>query len=265
MTKALCTFPGPNGDILWSLPTAKALADMYGESVDFGVMPYYENLLPLIANQPYISKAFVVKDWIRLHSNYGDQPWAAPKEIEEGYEHVHHLGYRGHPGLGGGKRLPLIDFTADQQGVKLRDPLPFLLAPRTQKDPYVAVGFNPQYPDEKTAFLNKVKSEIDIPMVDTTVIPWLEASQVISDATCFVGCRSSNFVISHGVGQKFMFIFDPHPARAAQGFLGDVFGCPYAYDINAPLMVPPEVSGSYCASKIKEWIEERKQENAKTT
>lgn len=139
MSRYLCTFSGKYGDILWSLATAKYIAEKtVGERVDFAVMPYYQNLLPLLVEQSYIDRAFIVEDWLRTHSNHGDQPWQPPEWVEKKgcfqhgtlpcgddnfpaswqgpYEKAWHLGYRGHPGISA-PSMPLIDFVAYQQGI----------------------------------------------------------------------------------------------------------------------------------------------------
>jgi hypothetical protein len=158
MSKTLCTFSGKNGDILWSLPTAKKIAALVaGGKVDFAVMPYYENLLPLLEAQEYIDKAFVIKDWLRTHSNHGDQPWQPPQKEVDGefeilrfinnedgtegqiahhevmhYQQVYHLTYKAHPGISA-PSMPLIDFIAFQQGIQLTDRDPFITVPDDQE------------------------------------------------------------------------------------------------------------------------------------
>ena len=140
MSKYLCTFSGKYGDILWSLATAKRLAErIVNSKVDFAVMPYYEPILPMLASQSYIDHAFVIKDWVRTHSNHGDQPWQPPQVVTADgktevkaqvrhetedlvgdtintYDRVWHLTYKGHPGITAAS-MPLIDFIAYQQGV----------------------------------------------------------------------------------------------------------------------------------------------------
>lgn len=264
MSKVLCTFSGPNGDILWSLPTAKAIASLGEGKVDFAMMPDYEKLIPLIEAQPYIDKAFVVPDWSRWHSNHGDQPWQPPKHIEEAYERSYHLTYRSHPGLGG-VRLPLIDFTANQQGIKLKDPLPFLTVPQVVDHDefieFVAVAFNAQYVEVKAQFLKALEDKMpDVVFVDVTKLPWVKTANIIKNAIAFVGCRSSNYVIANGVGQKNIFTFEPHPSRNMYGHLGDIFGCPYSREVSAPTNMPIHAQVDMAAQHIEEWALQSKGE-----
>lgn len=198
MSKYLCTFSGKYGDILWSLPTAKYIAEkIVGAPVDFAVMPYYQNLLPLLVEQNYIDRAFVVDDWLRTHSNHGDQPWQPPQWVEEGgpygydkeqhaikvgervpYEKFWHLGYRGHPGISA-PSMPLIDFVAYQQGISFNGwpVVPFLdvsdsveeeagkiqfgltsMMDVIKEKRLVAYSFNEQYEEPKKQFFETLWS-----------------------------------------------------------------------------------------------------------
>lgn len=267
MSKVLCTFSGPFGDILWSMPTVRAISQMLGEKVDFACMPYYKSLLPLIQIQPYVDKAFSIESWVREHSNHGDQPWNPPANTVKQYDRCFHLTYQGHPGLTA-KRLPLIDFTADQQGLKLKDPLPFLSTPdyeANHKDKRIAYAFNDQYSDVKARFRSAIKSCGDeFVFTDVRELDWVAAATVIKHSLAFVGCRSSNNVIAHGVGQKNIFIYEPHPSRNASGHLGDIFGCPYGREVSAPWLAPPEICGQVCLSWLRQWKSEKETEKYAT-
>lgn len=253
--KYLATFSGKYGDILWSLATVKELSYLKRQPIDFCCMPQYENLLPLLQSQPYIHNAFVNKEWIIYHSCYGDQPWQPQNHaaLAREYDQVWHLTYQGHPGIGA-KRLPLIDFVADQQGMILHEPvIPFLFVPplATVEDvKYVAYAFNEQYAAEKSRFLDSLQKAVDIKFVDCNKLSWLDALAAIKTAVCFVGCRSANWVMAHGVGQKHIFLYEPHPARHPAGHLGDVFGNPHGHETAAPMFMPPEVAAQMAASLI---------------
>jgi hypothetical protein len=53
----LVTMPGKYGDILWSLPTARAIANATSAPVDVMVAKPYLSLVPLLQQQPYIRVA----------------------------------------------------------------------------------------------------------------------------------------------------------------------------------------------------------------
>jgi hypothetical protein len=254
MENVLCTFSGPNGDILWSLPTVRAISQMVGTKVDFAMMPYYDSLITLIEHQPYVRKAFTVPDWIRWHSNFGDQPWHPPKTVEQGYDRCFHLTYQSHPALGD-QRYYLIDFTAHQQGIKLKDPLPFLSVGQVCPDkPTVAYAFNTQYAELKLQFLEHLKAKLpEYRFENVAELPWLQAAAWIKWSVCFVGCRSSNYVLAHGVGQPHIFVYEPHPSRHASGNFGDIFGCPYGMEVMGPFALPPDVQADFAASTVKTW------------
>lgn len=287
MSKFLATFPGKFGDILWSLATVKRLSEVTSTKMDFEIMPQYHSLLPLLQAQPYIDKASVVQDWTLMHSNYGDQPWNPPQHTgfcitpgqggyrcKVGHEMCWHLGYRSHPGrMMGGQELQLIDYIAWQQGIMLTgNPLPFLFVPPPylgDKMPknYIAIAFNEQYDGLKKQFATTLHTMLNVnppgvEFIDVTQKSWLVAAGLIQHAIGFVGCRSANYVIAHAVGQKNMFIYEPHPARNREGHLGFVFGCTYGNEIDAPFTMPPHAAAAMAADAIKTWIKERVHENA---
>lgn len=272
MSKVLCTFPGKFGDVLWSLPTVKAIADfMAQEKVDFGIMPAYRSLLPLLGMQKYIDKAFVIEDWECTGSPFGDQPWL-PQHVPQGYDRVFHLGMRGHPGIHCAP-LPLIDFIAEQQGMRLVNPIPFIDVPagffRAGKDEpeidcHIAYAFSAGAAEAKAKFLDLVIGEAgnNIAWIDVTKEDWVSAAMLIKFAACFVGSRSSNNVIAHGVGQKNIFIYEPESSRHASGPFGMVFGCPYDEEITAPVNATPEQAVELAIKTIRIW-QEQKQEVVK--
>lgn len=269
MTKALCTFPGKFGDILWSLPTVRVVADiMAQEKVDFGIMPAYRSLLPLLNTQPYIDKAFVIEDWICEGSPFGDQPWL-PQHVPTGYDRVFHLGMRGHPGIHCAP-LPLIDFIADQQGMRVVNPIPFITVPvgcslgssKVLEEPsnHIALAFSAGASDLKERFMECVRRDLPSDLlVHVGELDWVRAAQVIRDAVCFVGSRSSNNVIAHGVGQKNIFIYEPESSRHASGPFGSVFGCPYDEEHTAPVNATPEQAAAQAVELIRSWQEQSKE------
>jgi hypothetical protein len=113
------------GTFCGALPTVRKIALDNGGKVDFACMPQYRSLIPLIAGQSYIDKAFVIEDWQCTGSPYGDQPWQSPKQ--EGYDKQIDLTYRAHP-----YGEFLADNIARRQGVELKDVIPFIDAPKME-------------------------------------------------------------------------------------------------------------------------------------
>jgi hypothetical protein len=261
------------GDILWSLPTAREIARMTGAPVDFYMMPYYESLVPLLEGQEYIERAGVIPDWLRTNSNCGDQPWQPPKEMESRYKKFFHLTYKGHPGINA-PDMPLIEFIAYQQGLKLKEPvIPFLQASSdvqelatpihfstgqfmevVRENRLVAYAFNEQYEAEKKQFFEGLWQKMQgtgIEFFNVNTVGWKEAAWVISQSLIYVGCRSACWVLAMGLGKE-SITFEPHPARHAKGFLGKVFGCPYGgQETPLPFAMAPAVASDVAASLIK--------------
>jgi hypothetical protein len=99
--KLLCTFPGRAGDILWALPSVRALAELHDTRVDFAVAGEFASLVPLLEQRaPYLGKVWAEPNWGLVPPN----EWDAPVDMA-GYDHVYHLGYRTWP------ELPLAQFT----------------------------------------------------------------------------------------------------------------------------------------------------------
>lgn len=279
MSKILCTFSGKLGDILWSLPTVRKLAQIHGAPVDLGIMPQYVSLLSLLEHQEYIDKAFVIDNWILQHSCHGDQPWEAPSL--QGYDKTYHLAYRRHPR----SNEPLIDFIAMQQGLVLDEPVvPFInqnkwfAIPTTEYEKelarslsafdlrfgdYVAIAFNVDYAPEKLLFLQTLFGDGNVVFVDVTKLSWDIAAFVIASASCYIGDRSSNWVLANGVGQKNIFIYEPHPNRHAQGQLGQTFGNPHWHEVYSPFFASPTEAAEIASRQIGIWMYESIQRRLK--
>ena len=257
----LCTFSGRFGDILWSLPTVRALSKQVGKKVDLGIMPAYAGLLPLLNRQNYIQEAFVMNDWILEGSPFGDQPWKAPEP--EKYKKVWHLTYRYHP-----NGMSLMEFIATQHAISFgRTPIPFINVTRTiGRHPmrYISYAFNDYDSGAKESFLGKLEDGLgDVSFVDVSKMPWDHAADAIYYSTAFVGCRSANWVLAAGVGKKNIITFETHPNRRASGSLGLVFGNPYVKEYYYEYLVQSDVA----LTLLRGWLleESTRRENELTT
>lgn len=223
----LCTFSGGYGDILWSLATVKALSKKHNTPVDMMIMPKYESLVPLLKQQSYIKDAIANHNWICTGQPHGDQPWEAPVPTEI-YDQIYHLTYRRHP-------LPhesLIDFIAAPHLVQHLSPVPFIEVhdPVVPTIPYITYAFNDMYKETKDPIENGIvilARAMGVNVVNTRKLSWVDAAVSIKGAFCFIGCRSSNYVIAHGTGQENIAVYEPHPARCSAGMYGKTFGNPY--------------------------------------
>lgn len=230
MEKMLVTFSGRYGDILWSLASVRQLALQHaGTEIHFGYMPQYSSLQPLLEEQRYITKAFPIKDWLCTGSPFADQPWEAP--VLEGYDTVRHLTHRFHPS----EHLVTATFRNTGLLAWVEGMQPFIETQLvTNKLAVIAIGFNEHYGEQKKEFLRQLTQwlwhlcpveALRPHLVDATKLPWLDAARVIRAAKMFIGCRSSQAVLAHGVGQKCL-IYEPAPERRPV-----MFGSPYGTEV----------------------------------
>lgn len=95
--KILVTCPGRHGDILWSLPSLRALHEATGATIDLGVSPKYSGVCELAKDQPYLADAFAIAGWEVEETAPMTPTEPPPSAIPDGYDRVIHLGYRGWP------------------------------------------------------------------------------------------------------------------------------------------------------------------------
>lgn len=93
--KILCTFPGKHGDLLWALPSLRAISEsLDGEPIDLRVGAPYGGICDLIRRQTYIrwataDPAWAVQDTAPMTPR--TPPTADP--YDENYDRIFHLGY----------------------------------------------------------------------------------------------------------------------------------------------------------------------------
>src|SRR5258708_29092014 len=92
--RILVTCPGRHGDIIWSLPTARAISEAAGHPVDFLLAGEFGAIRPLLIEQPYLQQVYTLDTWAP-----GDcvPPLDQAHYTERGYDQVIHLGYRRWP------------------------------------------------------------------------------------------------------------------------------------------------------------------------
>lgn len=95
--KILCTFPGKFGDLLWALPTVRAISEAYGEKVDLAIAGAFGSILPLLRAQPYLGLVEALDSWA-VQDTAPISPRIPTMLIEPpGYHSVFNLGYEGWP------------------------------------------------------------------------------------------------------------------------------------------------------------------------
>lgn len=102
MTRVLCTFPGRAGDLLWALPTVRAVSAHYGVPVDLQIAGEFQGMVPLLAQQSYLRTITADARWGMDGSPA--PPLAAAKAgvadlemVPEDWDRIYHLQYRGWP------------------------------------------------------------------------------------------------------------------------------------------------------------------------
>lgn len=105
--KTLCTFPGRYGDLIWALPTMRAISRRIGAPVDLQIAGEFASIRPLVQQQPYSGAVITSGDWTLTPPEAWKPPtvpyWLRPTGAgytSGEYDLVLHLGYRRWPELG---------------------------------------------------------------------------------------------------------------------------------------------------------------------
>lgn len=101
--KVLCTFPGKFGDLLWALPSIRAVSECLATPVDLVIAGRFASIVPLLQAQAYLGRvwadaAWAVQDTAPMTPRVPpilDGPTTTWRLAE--YDRVLHLGYRGWP------------------------------------------------------------------------------------------------------------------------------------------------------------------------
>jgi hypothetical protein len=224
--RILCTHPGRFGDLLWALPTVRALSESFKTTVDLLLSPSYspEPLLRLIASQPYIGSVWVANDWLILET--APITPRQPPSVPSGYDRIIHLGYESWPSLSlpwemcglAEKQVPLLAGTFDLDR-------PWITSSFTLSCD-VAVGFSDEYFEMKYGLERLLWEHLTLNGKEATrrVVnvsggprwhtqnPWGMAAAWIGGATLFVGCCSALHVLACAMGVPVILV-EPQPAR----------------------------------------------------
>lgn len=221
--KVLATFPGRYGDILWALPSVRALSEMHGEKIDFAVAGEFESLVPLLrARCPYLGAVWAAPQWGLVPPN----EWDAPVDMN-GYDHVYHLGYRTWP------ELPLAQFThlltttmAQAKGFTLPAlelDRPWIGGAVSTDYPEIAVGFTEAHFELKVGLIHLLTGKFDLCQLPVASgrweteagwpgVDWQSAAGIIGCAELFFGDCSALHVLAVAMGKK-VILMEPMTAR----------------------------------------------------
>jgi ADP-heptose:LPS heptosyltransferase len=248
--RLLCTFPGKVGDLLWALPTMRAIAEHYDTPVTLQLPYTLEAISGLVTMQPYIADVYLDLDWVTRDTapiSPRTPPWLLANEEghasqhllrytetdPHGYDRVIHLGYEGWPSL----PLP---YDTLRRGIQQTDnaPLtldlsrPWIVAPmRLSTD--IAIGFTDEWFELKYGItqllityvvhqpIGRERHWVNVshsPRWDTEgrsiclASDWGDAASWISGAQVFLGCCSALHVLAVALGTP-VVCMEPHSDR----------------------------------------------------
>lgn len=227
----LCTMPGRFGDILWALPTVRAISESHGVPVDLAVSHKYQSICALIAQQPYIRHAFGTMDWEVIESApitpripltmYGEVNGEIVDTLDPlvgAYDRFYHLGYESWPTPDLPRDIHLRARTTYRDGDV--DPLdlgrPWITCQGTHFHSDVIVGFSDEYFELKFGVCELL--EINLGVSVNAIVPpgsrwdtelhhsgtenWEAAAAMIKGAKVFLGCASALHVLACALGKQ---------------------------------------------------------------
>jgi len=229
--RILVSHPGRYGDLLWALPTLRALAHSYEEQVDLLLSPAYssESFRRLLSCQPYIGEVLVAEDWA-IQESAPITP-REPPSWPTRYDRAIHLAYEGWPSL----PLPYeIYGLAEKQTPVLKWPfdldVPWIAPPYPLPATQIALGFSDEHYELKTGLFWLLRQHF-IPdvMEDSSHVlvnlsggarwqghsldaDWETAAAWIATCGVFVGCCSALHVLACALGKPVILV-EPASAR----------------------------------------------------
>lgn len=224
--KILCTFPGRHGDLLWALPTIRAIALHFGTKVDLQIGGEFSRIVPLLERQPYLDRVMADDRW----SLTPPDEWRAPELQLLGHDQIFHCGYRGWPE----KCLPYWT----ELGVKIAYPelqdmvidydTPWItnVEPHAGSTYDVTCGWSDEWFELKYGIVHLLPPRLN---VDLAVIEgsrwdvegrhlaifrtdWVAMARRIQSSKLFLGCCSAPHVLAVAMGKP-VVVLEPAVAR----------------------------------------------------
>jgi hypothetical protein len=256
MPRILCTFPGRHGDILWALPTVRAIAEANGGKVDLLVSGKYKGVADLINRQDYIGICRGTDLWPIVESA-PMEPRVPPDEalrwvVDESYRTLNHVNEAGgiydhhiHLGYTGWPALPLpyeIEQIASKACVEAGIPVgqvnldrPWIARPYDLPPAGVVVGFTEEYFELKVGiseilFRRYYDEKAAYRLVNVSAGPrweqeyrqrsigWDTAAAWMAAGQVFVGCCSALHVLAVAVGVPQVVLMEPSGMREHEIF-----------------------------------------------
>lgn len=248
MSRILATSPGRHGDLLWALPTIRALSTFYERPIDLMLSKCYSSLADLLLHQNYLGEIHVNETW-EIEEGAPITPREAPLEgYQEIWERVYHLGYRGWPM----RSLPLEIWEGAKSDLELHHgeysgrgvtlALPWISLPGQPPEDTqprsVVIGFTDEWIELKmglalaaAAHFPEVKFRVMAPRGSrhsewSRALPsnlvlyqggWLMAARMLARASLFFGCNSALWVLANAMGKRCVIV-EPNGMRHNECF-----------------------------------------------
>lgn len=230
--RILCTHPGKFGDLLWALPTVRAISETVETPVDLLVAREFDSILPLLRLQrQYLNTVRVDPDW-ETHDTAPRTP-REPPQLPAGYDQICHLGYDGWPARRLAEQIhaqvalqfrrpPLwrLNLQAPWIGVPPED-----IAAVHDDRRHLVIGFTEEWIELKVGVCFALKKALrkafgDDAVVDILTPPgpsrweewrfrdglygthqdWVGTAALIASADVFLGCLSAQWVLANALG-----------------------------------------------------------------
>jgi hypothetical protein len=233
--KIVCTFPGKFGDLLWALPTVRAISESCGEPVQLVIAKPFEAIVPLLSQQPYIHTAITLKNW-HTQDTAPISPRIPPETFHA--DKVIHLGYEGWPTLALPFEIERIGRGQQEFGPISTEPWITVdgKKPTGVNERAVTVGFTDEWFELKYGLTSIVKYAIQpknfqrahswhilVPpqgrwategagAENITRDDWVRSAWWIHESRVFLGCCSAQHVLACAMGKPTV-VMEPNPQR----------------------------------------------------
>lgn len=245
MTTTLCTFPGKNGDLLWALPTVRAISRRLGAPVDLLLAAELEAIVPLLQQQPYLGDVRSAPEWTTQDTAPRSPRTPSPIALNvlgKTYAHILHLGYRDWPtpdvvlhtlhtanlawqDVQPGDLFNEVDLALDE---------PWITVPRNPDPEGVTIGFTDEHFELKYGVTRLIRQTLNHRSFivgrnarwghegNTPGLSWQQSAARMAGSQAFLGCCSALHVLAVALGTP-VVLMEPNPHRHNPVFypLGD--------------------------------------------
>jgi hypothetical protein len=227
--KILCTFPGKIGDILWAMPTVRAISETYETPVHFRCSndPRFSSILPLLGQQSYLASAEALPTWSIREEGIAPMSPRVPETIDgASYDLVFHLGYESWPEPSTAINIyRRAAYVAEVPLAALDLQRPWIIPPYDLPKTDLAIGFTDEHFELKYGLYLLIFQQRDrIALVNCSTSPrwrgegqntgytWESTAAWLANATVFLGCCSAMHVLACAVGTP-VVLMEPSEAR----------------------------------------------------